>query len=326
MSARYQVLPLAAILALLFVPPGQHYAMTLIAEIAIFGLLAIAFDVAFGVGGMLTLATALFFGLAAYVVHHAIASLQLQLALAVLVGVATATVAAFLIGLTTSRVKGPAFMILTLIVVNAGASWAQSHREWTGGDDGLGLDAGLLTLSGTPLSALTQYRISLLLLALGYIVALLYMRSRFGKIAAAVRQNDLRAEYLGINAAMVRVLTFALSGAVAGLAGAAHTIVFRHVHTGLLHWSVSAEALVFAYLGGLGTLTGPLLGAALMTGLKEVTGQWTHVSELVIGVLLVAVIRLSPRGIIPLISSLWRRITMRRTPVPERLAQDVMNG
>jgi branched-chain amino acid transport system permease protein len=333
MSLRYQLVPFAAILALAFVPGEARYATTLISEVAIFGLLAVSFDVAFGIGGMLTLATALFFGLSAYMVHHALASLQLALPLAVLAGVAAAALAALLVGLTTSRVKGAAFMILSLIVVSAGASWAQSHREWTGGDDGLGLDAGVLTLFGAPLNAIAQYRISLILLAAGYAVALLYARSRFGRVAAAIRQNDLRAEYLGVNVAAVRVLTFVLSGAIAGLAGATHTIVFHHVHTGLLHWSVSAEALVYAYLGGLGTLAGPLLGAALMTAIKEATGQWAHVSELAVGVMLVAVIRFSPRGLVPLAGLLWRRLTAARGPVPgcltrdvARLAQDVRNG
>jgi branched-chain amino acid transport system permease protein len=127
-------------------------------------------------------------------------------------------------------------------------------------------------------------------------------------LANAIRQSDLRAACLGVNVAAVRIVVLAWSGLVAGTAGAAYVIFYRQAHTGLLHWSVSAEALMHAYFGGLGTIAGPVVGAATITLVKERIGEWTHFSGLFTGVLLLAVILANRRGLLPLLlDGRWRQ-------------------
>lgn len=311
--SRVHALLLVALVAVGIFPPQDQYLLTLFSEVAIYGLLALSFDVAFGFGGMLSLAMALFYGLAAYTTAHVLISTELGVAGALLLGILASATGAFLLGLTTSRVKGAAFMILTLIVVNAGYAWAQTNRQITGGDDGITLKPDLLAIGGVPLELVDRYRISIAILLIFYLLTVALVFSRFGRLAGAVKQNETRAIFLGLNVAAIRLTMFVWSGVLAGAAGGAYAVSFRHIHTGVLHWSISAEALMHAFFGGLGTLAGPVIGAGVMTLLSEQVGRWIHVPHLVTGALLVLVILFSPKGLLPLVLRLVDAVRFRKT-------------
>jgi branched-chain amino acid transport system permease protein len=267
------------------------------------GLLAVSFDVTFGFGGMLNLGQAMFFGLAAYVIGWLLLWNGADLAYAVPAAILTATLSATLVGFVAVRGSNHSLLILTLIFVTVSYTWAQNQRDLTGGDDGLILAGTSLRVFGHDILATGRYRFSMLSFSFVFALTVYLMWSPFGRVLRAIKENTLRADFLGYDTVLVRVAAFSLGGFIAGTAGVIYAISFQHVHTGQLHWTVSASALVWAFFGGLGTLAGPILGVLIIRPFEDLTAMWVGHPKFFTGFLLVVMVLMNRFGVLGLMLS-----------------------
>lgn len=266
-------------------------------------LLAQAWNLLGGFGGQFSFGHALFFGCGAYV--QAIAQLQggLNPWLALALAVPVATAVGLFVGALSFRygLKGSYFALVTLAFAEVFRILALSVG-FTGGGVGLMLPLreGLANLQ-------FGSRKGYVLLVLGFVVAALLVtswlrHSRFGARLQAVRDNEDAARAIGVDPYRTKLGAIGLSAAFMGAAGAFYVQVFQYIDPGIAFGAhVSVEALVGAIVGGMGTLWGPLLGAAALHLLAELTrnlfGQLPGINMVVYGIVLVLIVTFLPRGI-----------------------------
>jgi branched-chain amino acid transport system permease protein len=293
--ARLAWLAAFALAALLPLVAGS-YALVLATEMAIAVLLAASLHFAMGLGGFVSFGHAAFFGLGAYAVALAIRTFDAPFVLALVAGPAAAAVAALLAGVVVLRSAGVYAAMLTLAFAQILWSTAIQWVDVTGGDNGV---LGLWSALPAALAGGTGFY----WFALGVVAAsLLALRhaavAPFGFSLRAARDSAARAEALGIDVARVRWLAFGAGGLFAGLAGALHALQKGAVFPTALSIPVSVDALVMVLLGGLQTLSGPLVGALAYHGLSTELVRATDHWRLVLGLAIVALVVLFPGGIV----------------------------
>ncbi|HET9025137.1 MAG TPA: ABC transporter permease [Burkholderiaceae bacterium] len=297
LPSRAKWLWLAAFAVAAFLPlVAGDYIVVIATEMAIAALLAASLHFAMGLGGIVSFGHAAFFGLGAYAVALAIRHFDAPFALALIGGPIAAAAAALLAGVVVLRSAGVYAAMLTLAFAQILWSTAIQWVDITGGDNGvLGLWSSLpAALAG---------ELGFYWLALGVVgVSLVALRraavAPFGFSLRAARDSAIRAEALGIDVARVRWLAFAAGGLFAGLAGALHALQKGAVFPTALSIPVSVDALVMVLLGGLQTLSGPLIGALAYHGLSIELVRATDHWRLVLGLAIVALVVLFPGGIV----------------------------
>jgi len=285
----------AGVAALLPLVVGD-YIIVIATEMAIAALLAASLHFAMGLGGIVSFGHAAFFGLGAYAVALAIRHVDAPFALALVGGPIAAAVAALLVGVVVLRSAGVYAAMLTLAFAQILWSTAIQWVDVTGGDNGvLGLWS---SLPGALAGGLGFYWFTLAVVALSLLALRRAAVAPFGFSLRASRDSALRAEALGIDVARVRWLAFAAGAAFAGLAGALHALQKGAVFPTALSIPVSVDALVMVLLGGLQTLSGPLVGALAYHGLSTELVRATDHWRLVLGLAIVALVVLFPGGIV----------------------------
>lgn len=268
MSARRGRLALAALaLAVALVLPRLLYPV-LALDILVWGLFAMSVDLLLGFGGLLSFGQAAYWGVAGYAAGLVARDAGMPFPLAALAGVAAAAALAVPLGYLSLRRKGIYFAMVTLAFAQMLFYVANEARPLTGGENGLqGIPR---TLGGLGLgSSLSFYYAALPLVILGYLAAYRIVHSPFGHVLVAIRDNEDRARALGYHTLRYKLIAFVLSAALAGLAGAIEALSQRFVSLDFLHWSTSGEVVLMAVLGGLGTLWGGILGAAVFLLLRD---------------------------------------------------------
>jgi branched-chain amino acid transport system permease protein len=298
-----------ALVAGLSLPYQSSYVRLLITEIMVFGLLAVSFDLLFGFAGLLSVGQALYFGVGAYLMAFAAQRYGLEVPAAILCALAGVLVLAVATGFVCLRVRGHNFLIITIIFSTAAYFLATNWSELTGGDDGLVLESKVFRLTGETLTNTGRERVVLACFLAAFGATFLLLLSPFGRVLRAIKENDRRAEFLGYDTARIKLAAFCWAGALAGLAGALYAILFRHVHTGLLHWIISGDALIWSFFGGVGTLAGPVLGVALLLPFEEVISSAVGLPKLFTGILLVLMVLVNRKGILGMLA--WLRSKVR---------------
>ena len=284
-----------AVAALLPLLAGD-YAVVIATEIAIAALFAASLHFAMGLGGIVSFGHAAFFGLGAYAVALAIRWLDAPFALAVLTGPTLAGAVALLVGVVVLRSAGVYAAMLTLAFAQILWSTAIQWVDVTGGDNGL---LGLWNALPDSLASKTGfYWLTLAIVGLSLLGLRRAAVAPFGFALRAGRDSALRAEALGIAVARVRWLAFALGGAFAGLAGALHAMHKGAVFPTVLSIPVSIDALVMVLLGGVQTLSGPIVGALAYHGLSTELVRATDYWRFALGAAIVALVVLFPGGIV----------------------------
>lgn len=303
------VLPVAAELM------GEEYLVILFSRILIYAIAAVSLDLLLGYGGMISLGHAAFFGIGAYVVgisfHHASMSEPLfgllpgsEQALVIWpAAVIIAALFALIIGSLSLRTTGMHFIMITLAFAQMVYYFTVGLEKY-GGDDGL----SLYQRNSLPLLDLGDdvqfYYICLLSLLLFLFLSFRLVHSRFGLVIRGGRDNDRRIQALGINAFRYKLVCFVFAGAGAGLSGALFANQIEYVSPGLLHWTLSGELMVMVLLGGLGSLFGPVIGAAVFLLLEEILAMYTEHWMVYLGPILVIVVVFAKRGIYGILSGL----------------------
>ncbi len=274
-------------------PFGAAYP-DLLQKFAIYGLFAIGFNILFGLTGYLSFGHAAFLGVGSYTAVWSFKLLTMNVLPAVLLSVCMASLFALLIGYVCLRRSGIYFSILTLAFAQMSYNLAYSVlTPITNGETGLQLarsDPRVIdrlfspAASGIPsteLFGLTMrgypgFYFCAVLLILGFVVALRIARSPFGTMLRAIKSNQNRLKYAGVNTRPYALTAFVISGAYAGLAGALLAVTDPLAGAERMQWTASGEVVLMTILGGVGTLVGPVLGAAIIKYFENIFSSFNE--------------------------------------------------
>lgn len=290
----------AATVALALLPAiTPHPALAI--NILIYGLFAAGYNLLFGYTGLLSLGHAALFGAGAYACGVAIAHFGLSWFLAIILGIAIAIVVGAAIAALAIRTRGVYFGMVTLALAQCVYFVCYEWVGLTGGESGLrGVSVPTVKIGALNLSLLDPYQKYYFILAF-VVVALIalsrILESPFGAVIEAVRENENRARASGYDLSLTKWMSFVLSSAFCGLAGALNAIHLGVVSIDTLFYTTSGTVVMMTLLGGMGTFFGPFVGAALFLALEDVTASWTTHWQLVAGLVFIACVRFFPKGV-----------------------------
>jgi branched-chain amino acid transport system permease protein len=280
-----------------FVLPEYHHSN--LSRIMVLATFAMGYNIAFGYTGLLSLGHALFFAAGLYKASLLITLMGWSAGPAMIAGVLAGGVMAAAVGVLALRTAGTAFMIVTLMFAQAGYLTILYLNRWTRGDEGIVIPQPLRRIGALDLSDEgTRYLAALALFAAGLFFCLWLVRSPFGRVMVAMRENEERARMLGYNPFRVKLIALILSGLYAGAAGAAYAVMFGYAGASLASVQYSILPMLWVLLGGAGTVAGPFVGCLLMFYLIAYASNITSATLLVVGVALLALVLFAPRGIL----------------------------
>jgi branched-chain amino acid transport system permease protein len=213
---------------------------------------------------------------------------------------------AALVGLLALRTAGVSFMIVTLMFAQVGFLTILYFNNVTGGDEGIALTAPERQFIGLDLTQdAPRFWVALVLFAIALAANLALVRSRFGRVMLAMRENEERSRMLGFNPYVVKLQILVISGLFSGAAGAAYALLFGYVGGSFASVQYSILPMLYVLLGGAATVLGPLLGAGLMFYLIDFASSLTSAYLMVVGAALVALVLFAPKGILGTIRERW---------------------
>lgn len=295
------------------VPPYQAYLLSTGLTYAIAGL---GFNLLLGYTGLLSFGHAAFFGVGAYAVAFLVKYLRVTSMEVFLVGgILAAAVISALFGFICVRYTRIFFSILALALAQVLWSLALKFYWVTGGTDGLrvptpSLLGGLVSTSGDKMEFLSHgyYYFVLMVFFLSVGVMWVIVNSPFGKALQAIRDNETRAEFVGVQVRRYRWIAFVVSGVFTGLAGALWVPANGLVTPDFMYWTFSGKIVFFAVLGGFRTFAGPIIGAVVYNYLETYAIGHTVYWQLVVGMVLVALVLTMPTGIVGTIGRLTLKL------------------
>jgi branched-chain amino acid transport system permease protein len=300
LSPRGRLLAVVAIAAAALLPlVGGNYSLTVATEVLIFMLFAASLHLLVGAGGLVSFGHAAYFGLGAY--GAALALKHFGMATSIAAGPLAGFVGALLFGWFCVRLSGVYFAMLTLAFAQILWSVAFQWTEVTGGDNGL---IGIWP-SAWAASAAHFYWLTLVLVVIGIALLRVILFSPFGYALRALRDSELRAEAIGLSRHRIQWIAFTVAGAFAALAGALHAFLKGSVFPDDLGIPLSIDALAMVLLGGAGTVSGGVIGAALYKTLSIWVVSETEYSKLAIGLLIIILVSAFPQGVLGALAA-WR--------------------
>ncbi|AWI81217.1 MAG: branched-chain amino acid ABC transporter permease [Betaproteobacteria bacterium HGW-Betaproteobacteria-13] len=285
---------------------------TFLMKILCFGLFACAFNLLLGFAGLLSFGHAAFLGTAGYVCGMLVRDVGVTPEIGLIGGTVAAGLLGWLFGVLAIRRTGIYFAMITLALAQM-VYFVVLQVRATGGEDGFqgvprGNLFGLIDLSNN----ISMYYLVFAVFCIGFFIIYRTVHSPFGQILKAIRENEPRAISLGYDVNKFKLMAFIISASLAGLAGATKTLVFQLASLTDVHWHTSGEVVLMTLLGGLGTILGPLVGAAtvvsLQTELADTVGSWVTV---IMGGIFVVCVMLFRRGIVGEIQALIQRAGIR---------------
>ncbi len=270
-------------------------------KVMCYALFALAFNLLIGYTGLVSFGHAAFLGAAGYVTGALMIRFTghgMPVELAILAGVLTAAGLGYLMGLLAIRRLGIYFAMITLALSQVVYFFAVQFK-WTGGEDGMqGIPRGKL-LGFIDLSSDTNmYYFTLCIFVIGFLCVYRIIHSPFGQILKALRDNAPRATSLGYHTDRFKLLAFVLSAAIAGLAGATKALVFQLVSLNDVSLETSTEVILMTLLGGMGTVWGPFVGAAIVVSLQNYLATMGEMVTIVIGLIFVICVSFFRRGLV----------------------------
>ena len=300
---------IAALVALAALPfaLGNEYYVNLASQVLIAAIFAMSLNLLVGYGGMTSLGHAAYLGVGAY----ATAWLTLRLGLGPLgagaAALAITTLMAGFYGVLALRASGLGFLMITLALGQI--LWGLAYR-WvgvTGGDNGLSGLARPAPLGIDITGARPFYFFALAVFAVAFALVALFVRSPFGASLQGARDQPRRMRALGYNVWMIRWITFVLAGFWGAVAGVLYVYYNNFISPHALSLTQSAEVLLMVIAGGAATLTGPVVGAALVVVMKNVVSAYVERWTLLLGVVFVLIVMFLPDGLVPGVQRLYSR-------------------
>jgi branched-chain amino acid transport system permease protein len=272
-----------------------------------FALLACAFNLLVGYGGLLSFGHAMFLGTAGYCSAHALKVWGLPPELGILVGVVAAAALAIITGYISIRRQGIYFSMITLALSQL-LYFIYLQVPFTHGEDGIqGIPQGHLFGIFDLSKPTVLYYVVLIGFLGGFLLIYRIINSPFGEVLKSIRENEQRAISLGYRTDHYKLVAFILSGTLAGFAGSLKVFVAQNASLTDVHWSMSGEVVLMTLVGGLGTIFGPVVGAFVIIAMQQYLasyGQWVTVIQGAIFVICVLTFR---RGVVGEIAHYFRR-------------------
>ncbi len=302
MQRAFLVTLILALLALPFALQAmdQDFYIGFATRLLIYAMAAASLNLILGHGGLLSFGHAAFVGVGAYTVGILAAEGVVNAWLTWPLAMAVAALAALLVGALSLRTRGVYFIMITLAFAQMLYYVLVSLKAY-GGDDGLSLASrSVLAVAGHALDLKDPFHWYYLCLGLLLAVLLLFnciMAARFGRALEAMKENATRMEALGFATFGHQLVAFVIAGSIAGLAGALLANHGGFVSPKIMHWTQSGMLMVMVIVGGAGHRYGGVIGAVVLLGLEELMAEFTQYSHLGVGLVLLAVVLLAPRGI-----------------------------
>ncbi len=276
-------------------------------KVMCFALFACAFNLLIGFGGLLSFGHAMFLGTAGYAAAHSAKVWGFTPELALIFATGCSALLGWVTGLLAIRRQGIYFAMITLALSQM-VFFFYLQAPFTGGEDGIqavprGKLFGLFDLSDN----VSMYIVVLVIFLAAFMLISRIVHSPFGQVLKAIRENEPRALSLGYDTDRYKLVAYILSATLAGLAGGMKSLVFQLASLTDVHWSMSGEVVLMTLLGGLGTLFGPVVGAAIIITMQNYLAQlgaWVTVAQGIIFVVCVLAFR---RGVIGEIANLIKK-------------------
>ena len=283
---------------------------TFLTELFVWILFAISFDLIFGYTGLLSFGQALFFGLGSYTVTILMRQFGFNTELSLLLSIVIPMIFAWFVGYFSVKLTGIHFVIITIIFAIIGNIIGDTWTSFTGGSDGLTFSPrpfrlGLFQINLMDIKG--NYYFVLGVVAISYLFLRRMVQSPLGKVFISIRENEERAKLIGYNAQRYKLIAFIIAGGLSGLAGGLYSLTLKYAAASYLHWSVSGHAVVYTVVGGMGTLIGPAIGAGIVMSLEHYLINYLQATDLVVGIALVFMVLVAPKGLVGLIQSKLKR-------------------
>ncbi len=300
---------ITAILAALPFAFSQSFALSLMSQMGIAIIFALSYNMLLGQTGLLSFGHAVYFGLGAFFTAHAInwvdsGALWIPITFVPLVGGAAGLAFGLVLGFVTTRRAGTPFAMISLGIAEMVAASALMFTAFFGGEGGIATNR---TAGGAMFGVTYGPQIQVYYLIMGWCIACIIgmfavTQTPLGRMANAVRDNPERAMFVGYNPTRVRWLMMTLAGFFAGIGGGLAAINYEIVTAETLGVMASGNAVLMAFIGGIGHFWGPILGAILVTFLQSALSAYTQAWLLYFGLFFLVIIMFSPGGIANLIT------------------------
>ena len=274
---------------------GGEHSIHIAAQIIILGLFALSFNVLFGTTGLLSFGQAIYYGLGAYATGMLAKCFGGDYFIwGLLLAPVAAAVLAVLLGALSLRLSDVYFTMLTLAFAQLAWGITVKWSSFTGGDDGIQAIPKPDLLAG----GLNYYIFSLIIVTVCIYLLWRLDRSPFGSVLKGIRQNHLRISFTGMNVFRHQLLAYVISSFFTAIAGGLYAGVDRSIHPDMFVWTMSGSIILMTILGGMRSFFGPLIGVAVFVLLEDVIGRSTQYWSFVIGVIMLIVVMLFPKGIV----------------------------
>ncbi|MCV3206432.1 branched-chain amino acid ABC transporter permease [Mesorhizobium sp. YC-39] len=299
---------IALLFALSFVLPDYHHG--LLARIMVLAVFAMGYNMLFGYVGLLSLGHAMFFAAGLYGAGLAVIHLGWSVPTAFASGVVCGAVLSLVIGVLALRTSGVAFMIVTMMFAQVFYLVILYFASWTGGDQGMVVPqpARVLTFGATSLdltNPIVRYMSALTLFSVVLLITLAVVRSRYGRVLVAIRENEERTKMLGYDTFSNKLAAVIMSGTICAASGAAYALLFGYVGSSFASVQYSILPLLWVLLGGGATTLGPLIGTLFMYYVVDITSGYTSAYLLIVGIALILLVLFFPKGILGTIRHRW---------------------
>ena len=287
----------ALMLAFFVLAPFVVYPVFLM-KVMCFALFACAFNLLIGFGGLLSFGHAMFLGTAGYASAHAAKVWGLTPELAILFATSCSVLLGYVTGLLAIRRQGIYFAMITLALAQM-VFFFYVQTPFTGGEDGIqavprGKLFGIVDLSNT----LAMYIFVSVIFFAAFLMIWRIVNSPFGQVLKAIRENEPRATSLGYDTDRFKLMAYVLSAGFAGLAGSVKALLFQLASLTDVYWTMSGEVVLMTLLGGMGTLFGPVIGAAIIITMQNYLAQLGAWVTVVQGVIFVVCVLAFRRGVV----------------------------
>jgi branched-chain amino acid transport system permease protein len=306
-AVRDEMIVFVAMAALLAIVPATGIYPFFVMQALCFALLACAFNLLIGFGGLLSFGHAMFLGTAGYFTAHALKVWGVSPEIGIVIGTAGAAALGLITGYVSIRRQGIYFSMITLALSQL-LYFIYLQAPFTHGEDGIqGIPQGKLFWFIDLSKPTILYYVVLIGFLAGFLLIFRTINSPFGEVLKSIRENEPRAISLGYKTDQYKLLAFILSGTLSGFAGSLKVFVAQNASLTDVHWSMSGEIVLMTLVGGLGTIFGPVVGAFVIIAMQQYLagfGQWVTVIQ---GVIFVACVLTFRRGIVGEIGHYFRR-------------------
>jgi branched-chain amino acid transport system permease protein len=296
-----RIVTLAAIALLALEPVLAPYVkvdVSIVSAALLFAIAAMSANLLLGYTGLPPFGNAAFFGLGAYGCALSIKYLHVHFITATLIGILGAIVGALIVAPFLVRRRGIYFGLLSIAFGQVFYFVAYRFTDVTGGEDGMGITRPYLAVPSFTLKETAFYYLSLAVFILSILAFKAIVQSPFGRTLVAIRQNEMRVRYLGLDSNRFVFVAILISALFAGLSGAMSAMLYGFIAPPSLDWHQSGDFVLATILGGSGTIWGPLLGSIIYVIGRDIISTITPYWQIFLGALFVACVLGFPRGIL----------------------------